>query len=409
MPEQASGTQQSSSSRSDLQGLNYLVTEAIVNITTIVESLHHRINRVSGLLGHPAKERTSGISGGVYKGVRGLAKLIGHAIDVPLAVLNRAYTKEPNSPAIKALRAALNGILGDYLVSQNNPLSIDMHLSFQGKPLNSADLDRVLERAVEENQGRLLLMIHGLCMNDLQWTKDGHDHGQMLAQELGVTPLYLNYNSGQHISFNGQQLSALLEDMIQRSPAPLSINILAHSMGGLIARSAIHFDQNHDKRWHKNVAKAVFLGTPHHGAPLEKTGNWLDLLLGTHPYTAPFTKLIQIRSRGITDLRHGNLTHKDEQPRNRFDFVRDNREPIALPDGIECYTIAGSIGTSDKFHKINVIGDGLVTVDSALGRHETKTHTLLFPTHRQAHLKAVNHLQLLGSDRVYDLLRKWLA
>ena len=37
-------------------------------------------------------------------------------------------------------------------------------------------------------------------MNDLQWTRDGHDHGHhhgaMLADALGYTPLYLHYNPG---------------------------------------------------------------------------------------------------------------------------------------------------------------------------------------------------------------------
>ena len=39
-------------------------------------------------------------------------------------------------------------------------------------------------------------MVHGLCMNDRQWMRDGHDHGEALARDLDCTPLYLHYNSG---------------------------------------------------------------------------------------------------------------------------------------------------------------------------------------------------------------------
>lgn len=395
--------------KSDLQGINYLVTDAIVNITKIVESLHHRINRVSGVFGHPSQEHTSGIPGKVYKGVRGLAKLFGSAIDTPLAALDKVIKNEPNGPSIRALRAALNGILGDYLESRQNPLATHMHFNFAGQPLSEEGIKKTIDQAIRETDGKVLLMVHGLCMNDLQWSRDGHNHGEHLAEVLGTTPLYLTYNSGQHISQNGQQLSEALDLLVKHASSPLSIHIVAHSMGGLVTRSAIHAAQKAEHNWTNNVKKIVFLGTPHHGAPLEKTGNWLNIVLGKHPYTAPFSRLIQLRSNGITDLRHGNITDKDEQPRNPFDFVRDNRQVIPLPKGPECYAIAGCAGTSPSLHNIELIGDGLVTVDSALGRHENREHTLRFDPQHQAVLKNINHMQLLSSKEVYRVIRDWLT
>jgi hypothetical protein len=52
------------------------------------------------------------------------------------------------------------------------------------------------------------VLLHGLCMNDLQWRRAGHDHGRALARDLDYTPVYLRYNSGLHISTNGRRFSA---------------------------------------------------------------------------------------------------------------------------------------------------------------------------------------------------------
>ena len=71
-------------------------------------------------------------------------------------------------------------------------------------------------------------------------------------------------------------------------------------------------------RWPARLDDLVFLGTPHHGAPLERAGNWVDLLLGATPYAAPFARLGKLRSAGITDLRHGNLLDEDWVGRDRF-------------------------------------------------------------------------------------------
>ena len=53
--------------------------------------------------------------------------------------------------------------------------------------------------------GKLLVMVHGLCLNDRQWLREGHDHGVALANEFGYMPLYLRYNTGQRIGNNGRR------------------------------------------------------------------------------------------------------------------------------------------------------------------------------------------------------------
>ena len=66
-----------------------------------------------------------------------------------------------------------------------------------------------------------------------------HDHGEEIARELGWTPLYLHYNTGLHVSENGQGLSEKLEDLFKNKELDFEINVIAHSMGGLVIRSAM--------------------------------------------------------------------------------------------------------------------------------------------------------------------------
>ena len=85
----------------------------------------------------------------------------------------------------------------------------------------------------------------------------------------------------------------------------------------------------------------LFLGTPHHGAPLERAGSWVDLLLGISPYSAPFARLGMARSDGIRDLRHGIIVETDWQAHPSSPRA-DHRSSVPLPAHVACYTIAAT-------------------------------------------------------------------
>ena len=111
-------------------------------------------------------------------------------------------------------------------------------------------------------------------MNDLQWTTGGCNHADVLAKELGYTPVYLHYNTGLHTSINGQQFATLLTQLLDAWPQPVKdLTLLAHSMGGLVSRSACHVAEQTNMTWRSKLKNIVSLGTPHHGAPLERVGN----------------------------------------------------------------------------------------------------------------------------------------
>ena len=388
---------------SDLVGLNRLATDVTAELTDLAEALYNNLACSPGILGTPMQERTSGIAGLVYESVREVTRLVRGSTDGILAQLVPILDQR-SSQEREAVLAALNGMMGDYLAETSNPLAISMRLRRKGHPLM---LERkALSSAVPPPRDKVLVLVHGLCMNDLQWTRKGRDFGAALARDLGYTPVHLHYNSGLHTSTNGRAFAALIEALLQQWPEPLKeFAILAHSMGGLVSRSAYYYGLAAGHAWPQHLRKLIFLGTPHHGALLERGGNWVNVCLGLSPYTAPFARLGKLRSAGITDLRYGNLLDEDWQGFDRFEHAGDLRHPVPLPEGVRCYAIAANVGKKAG----DLFGDGMVPINSALGRHDDLGLTLAFAPSRQWVGYGMNHWDLLSRPAVYERIRRWLA
>ena len=375
---------------SDLKGASKLAIDAVTGITNIVEDLHRNIKGLSPIVGKEPTGNAGGISGFVYSSVRGVTKLEGKGLEVgidgALKTLTPLLGEQSASPRREAVLSALNGIFGDYLEATSNPLTISMKLRQNGSSLQVNN---------QPANGKLLVLVHGLCMNDVQWLRDGHDHGADLAKALGYTPIYLNYNTGRHIAANGQEFSFILQQLTNEWPHQITeLTIIGHSMGGLVTRSACHYAAQANHSWIKHLKKLAFLGSPHHGAPLEKGGSWVDLLLGISPYSAPFAKLGKVRSAGIKDLRKGTIVDGSVI------------EPVALPKNVQCFAIAATNSESASIK--NLVGDGLVSVNSALGKHKNPDLTLPIPkNHTNIHY-GLNHFDLLSSKAVYADLHRWL-
>ena len=179
-------------------------------------------------------------------------------------------------------------------------------------------------------------------------------------------------------------------------------------MGGLVARSALHYGRAAGQHWPDRLDDLACLGTPHHGAPLERAGQGVDLLLSATPYAGPFGRLAKLRSAGITDLRHGNLVDEDWLGGDRFEGATDRRQPVPLPAGPRCFAMAGTLAAAGDL-KDKLLGDGLVPVASALGKHRLARRTLKFAPSTSACSSDTNHMQLLSSPAVFEQLRDWLG
>lgn len=364
----------------DLRAAAGLVVDATKGVVDVVEKMHTTIGAVPF------------VTPLVYQAIRGVTGLVGTSIDALVAALAPLLGESAPGREREAVLAAVNGVIGDYLETTQSPLAISMSLRPPLEPLH---------------RGTLLVLVHGSCMCDLQWTRHGHDHGCALAQDLGLTPAYVHYNTGRHVSENGSDLAALLE---RESEGFTEIVLLAHSMGGLVARAAIRAAEDAGHAWRQKLRVLVTLATPHHGAPLERGGNIFETLLGTTRYSAPLQALGRIRSAGVTDLRYGNVVESDWHGRDRFAHGRDPRTPTPLPPDVRCYAVAATTAPSldhTGLDHTRLPSDGLVSVDSALGKHPDDARTLRFTERRI--VAGTSHLDVLSSPEVYALLRAWLG
>jgi hypothetical protein len=148
--------------------------------------------------------------------------------------------------------------------------------------------------------------------------------------------------------------------------------------------------------WLRRLRKLVFLGTPHHGSPLERGGRGLDYLMELSPYSAPIARIGKFRSAGIQDLRHGTVTPKGSRA-------------APLPAGVDCYAAAAVLASQRSGAAGRVVGDGLVPLDSALGRHRDPNRALGIPAANQWVGYGIGHLDLLHGQDVRTRLREWLG
>jgi pimeloyl-ACP methyl ester carboxylesterase len=377
---------------SDLRGAARLAFDATLGITTLVEKMHHTIQLAHPPLGASRADSTRGLTGLSYRSIRGTTRAIGKGLDAGLIPVAALLPEGVPTETRNAWVSAINGVYGDHLERTANPLAIEMSFLHEGEVIDPGHPGGLQHDAA----GRVLLAIHGLCLNEQHWTRDGHHRIASVAEATGHTLVQLRYNSGRSIDTNGRSLAAMLQALLERWPVPVTqLVIVGHSMGGLVARSAMQHGTAAGHSWRGLLRKLFSLGTPHHGAPLERGGNRLDYVMELSPYVAPFTSLGKARSAGITDLRYGSITH-------------DQQEFVPLPVDVECYALAATLGKRRGLMADRLIGDGLVPLDSALGRHPDAGRTLAIPKNRQWVGYEMGHLELLGRPEVYSQLEHWL-
>lgn len=301
-----------------------------------------------GAASEPARLVHDGVSGLVYAGIATGLALFRGAARLAVAV---APDREPRGASLAGTAiAALNGFAGDRLARDGNPLAAAMGLRHDGRALamDRARLAAILPAAAP----RVVVFVHGLACNEAMWWHHAErhygdplvSHGTRLERELGITPLYLRYNSGLPIADNGRRLARLLDAVVAEWPVPVEELILVgHSMGGLVVRHAAQRGGD----WARLVRHAFYLGSPHGGAPLAKAAHAAGWLLSHVAVTRPLAEVVESRSAGVKDLRR--------------------RLHDELPAGMRHHFLAATL-TRDPRHPVGAaIGDLLVRPSSALG------------------------------------------
>ncbi len=293
--------------------------------------------------------------------------------------------------------SVLNAVVGDYLERRGNGLAIPMTLARGGEPL--ACEREALAHAYPQATHRLAVLVHGLGVNEACWAFPDdpvRSYGALLAADLGFTPLSVRYNSGLAVAENGALLDAMLDALTAAMPVePREIVLVGHSMGGLVIRRACHEAALAGHGWLGRVRHAFYLGSPHLGAPLEKLGGAVTGVLKAVgiAHTDLVADVIDLRSEGIKDLRHG-LAPAGGGP------------PLPLAPGVAHHFLVGGLGPTEAHLATLLLGDALVPVASAAARlpagaREAGRDVRFFP--------GVGHLALAHHPEVYDWIRRRCA
>jgi pimeloyl-ACP methyl ester carboxylesterase len=339
-------------------------------ITLLVQEVHAASNPAARL-GADVLER--GIYAGIRLGFSGVRRAA--------ALGGRLGGRDPRADAFLDVQSALNGAFGHLYAEAGSAFALPM---------------TVIRPEATRGTRRLVVFLHGLCTNERCWRNPAHARFcEWAGRRLDAGVAYVRYNSGLRVSTNG----ALLAELLEREAGEPEILLVGHSMGGLVARSALHQAAQAGHGWTRRVSRLACFGSPHEGASLERLGNHANRLLAALPWTRPFMRLGNLRSDGIRDLRFGHLVEADWRGRSPDD-PRRVHTGVGLTGGVDHLHVAAALGEEGP---PGPLGDGLVPVASALALSLHPESAV-----RRELLRGIGHLGLLGDDRAYAALRGWI-
>ena len=383
--------------------------------TTRVQEMHQAIagKTFAGLEFVPGLSVPTRIVQGVHDAIaQGVYAAVRHGGSAALLLVGGAERLAADPDRVhgrneRVLRGALNGVFGDALAASGSALAVRMSLHDRAGRLSRSGSSKTALRP------RVCVFLHGLACDEQSWrlrtdawatspwadtlpAGEAPQYGTLLEHELGVSALWLRYNSGLAIEDNAQQLADSIEALSHAAPQVDEWLLIGHSMGGLIARRAQALAAAAGLGWARRVPTIVCLGSPHQGAPLEKFGAAAAAALALSEVTRPLARIADARSRGIKDLRRGlkgvASTAASPVPSPVLRLVFATLGDEAEPGGRR--SMGAFVGS--------VFGDGLVRAGSAAddGAHGDV---------QRVELAGLGHMSLLNHPRVYAVIRGWLG
>ena len=275
-----------------------LTFEELARGVSGIGDLHGAIaTRVFNRVGQssPARVLHNAISGAVYTGIGACSNSIGRAASHALAA---SATREQRSlspnPVGGGVIAVIDGLIGDELERRRSVLQEPMSVRAGGRvvPCERPQLARAFPQATR----RIVVFVHGLMGTEFPWSwwaaENGGTYGTRLARDLDLTPVYVRYNTGRHISENGRSLAEMLERVVAAWPVEVDeVAVIGHSMGGLVSRSACYQAASEGHDWVRQVRHVISLGSPHMGAPMAQAVHYAAAGLHRIPETRPLAGL----------------------------------------------------------------------------------------------------------------------
>ncbi len=387
------------------------LARGVGGIGQIHGAIADRVFTQVGAQGVVARAAHDAISGAVYAGVGGCTSALGRVAAEVLATRGASSERLlSQTPLGGGIVGVINGLIGDELERQQSVLQEQMSVRVDGRVVECRG--GALACAFPRATGRLVVFVHGLMGTEVPWgwyaSQNGGTYGSRLSRDLGLTPVYVRYNTGRHISENGASLADLLARIVAAWPTEVEeVALIGHSMGGLVARSGCYHASARGDAWVRRVRHVISLGSPHMGAPLAQAVHYASAGLAVFPETRPFARLLRRRSSGIRDLRQGSLVDSDWADCDPDALAAVACTEVPLLDGATHCFIAATVMPQEDHPISRLIGDFLVLSPSASGR--SRSRRIPFEAEFGMHLGSAHHLALLNHPVVYHRLQAWLA
>jgi pimeloyl-ACP methyl ester carboxylesterase len=387
-------------------------------VLTPTQTLHAAVARRAfaplGVVAAPTRAVHDAISGTLYSALR--TTTLGGAARAARAIRRAGGDADirplSRSRVGRATLGAANAFAGDSLETQRSDLAIPMAVRIGGEDV--ACRSDALVDAFPGATPRPVVFVHGLAESDEWWARRSRragreaaaSFGDRLRHDLGMTPVYVRYNTGLHVSENGRRFAALLEDLAREWPVEVrDLAIVGHSMGGLVSRSACHHAAELGHAWPSRVRHIVTLGTPHTGAPMAKAAHMVSWALNALPESRPVAAVMAM-SAGISDLTFGYLRDEDWRDADRSRPFRHNRGEVPLLPTCTHTFIAATVTREPTRLLGRLAGDLLVRTESAGGR--SRERSIPIDTGSLVHVGGMTHFDLLDHPLVYEHLERVL-
>jgi pimeloyl-ACP methyl ester carboxylesterase len=382
----------------EARALGHLLGDATAGLARAVRISHTEASAlvdavVPGRL-RPWRPVTRATTAGVYAAITLGARTLPVAAAETAVLAGRAERLAPSRSGFgRAFLAAANGLWSP-IVDRHPPLVIAMRVRTGVDDLVLTETR--IEEAFPDHTRRLVVFVHGMVTDDSSWHRpapsvgvEGHSteeratYGHRLRHDAGATAVFVRYNSGRAVETNGRSLAELLEALTDLWPTDVDVvDLVGHSMGGLVAVAAVRHATATSMRWTRRPGLVVTLGTPHHGAPLARIVRSGTRLLTRVPVVGPVVDAVRPRTEGGEDL--------CEDP--------GARDPGAPRGAVRVTAVAATRFGTSGHRLLESIGDGMVPTHSAQARSAVALDV------DPRHVEGAGHLRLLNHPDVYRAL-----
>jgi pimeloyl-ACP methyl ester carboxylesterase len=274
--------------------------------------------------------------------------------------------------ATKSSALSNENILNILLIKKQTPPDIETGLK------EISIVDGIMQYATPNalQSSGILLLVHGWTARPKVWT----EFIQKIQQETDL-PYSDIWTFGYNSSWGIQQNAEILAQQIESIANEVPIDIVAHSMGGLVSRSMIEQYGGAEL-----INKLITVGTPHKGSPLAVSRYLLGAIVNTTGDDEDYILYNHV-SQGFNDLNTNSS------------FIAQ-MEALEVPP-LPYYAIAA---TNDPSSWKQVSGqilsgpdDGIVAVSSALG-----VQGAIMPELSNEIPVALAHMKMTKDDAIYE-------